>query len=273
MKKRIITAAILVPILLIVLYALPKVVAAVLVSLLCGIAAYELLYRTGLVRHIRLTAYSVLFAALVPLWCYFSMDPLWAQLGILAFFGLLFMEMMLSHAKLRLEKVALCVFGGLLLPYMLSSLLRILAPEGGRYLILIPFLVAFLSDTGAYFVGCRFGKHKLAPVISPNKSVEGVMGGIALATVGMLAYCGVMQLVFKCQVSYGFALVYGVCGSAAGVFGDLCFSVIKRQTGIKDYGNLIPGHGGVLDRFDSLLVVSPLVELMLAVFPVVVHHG
>ena len=79
-----------------------------------------------------------------------------------------------------------------------------------------------------------------------------------------------MQLIFKCQVNYGYALIYGVLGSLAGVYGDLCFSVIKRQTGIKDYGNLIPGHGGVLDRFDSMLVVSPLVELMLAVFPVVV---
>ena len=131
-------------------------------------------------------------------------------------------------------------------------------------------MLAFLSDTGAYFIGCRFGKHKLAPVISPKKSIEGVFGGVGFAVVGMLLYCVLMQLIFKCQVNYGYALIYGVLGSLAGVYGDLCFSVIKRQTGIKDYGNLIPGHGGVLDRFDSMLVVSPLVELMLAVFPVVV---
>ena len=270
MKKRIITAAVLVPILMIVLYALPKVVAAIVVSLLSAIAAYELLSRTELVKHVRLVAYSVLIAAFLPLWSYFSWGSAIGQAAILAFFGLLFMEMMISQMKLRIEKVALCFLGGLFVPYLFSSLIRVLTPDGGRYVILIPFVLAFLSDTGAYFIGCRFGKHKLASVISPKKSIEGVLGGVGFAVVGMLLYCVLMQLIFKCQVNYGYALIYGVLGSLAGVYGDLCFSVIKRQTGIKDYGNLIPGHGGVLDRFDSMLVVSPLVELMLAVFPVVV---
>ena len=273
MKKRILAAAVLVPILLLVLYALPKVVAAVLVSLICGIGAYELLYRTGLVRHLRLVIYSVVFAAAVPLVDFFGLGSHWARFILLAFFGLMFMEMMISQLKLRLEKVALCCFGALIVPYLLSALLRILAPAGGRYLIMIPCILAFLSDTGAYFSGCRFGKHKLAPVISPNKSVEGLLGGLGFAVAGMLLYCVILQLIFQCQVNYGYALVYGVFGCLAGVFGDLCFSVIKRQTGIKDYGNLIPGHGGVLDRFDSLLVVAPLVELMLSVFPVVVPNG
>lgn len=270
MKKRMIAAAVLVPVLLLLLYAVPKVVTVMVVGLLCGIAAYELLYRTGLVRHVRLVAYSVLFAALVPIWCHFGMNGVLGRLGLLAFFALMFMEMMLSQMKLRFEKCALCVVAGLLIPYLLSSLTRILSPEGGRYVVLIPFVVAFLSDSGAYFIGCRFGKHKLAPVISPNKSIEGVVGGVATAVVGMLVYTCIMQFVFKCQVNYGFALVYGVLDSLAGVFGDLCFSVIKRQTGIKDYGNLIPGHGGVLDRFDSMLIVGPLVEILLITLPVVV---
>ena len=270
MKKRIITAAVLVPILLIVLYALPKSVAAVIVSLLCGIGAHELLYRTGLVRHVRLVAYSVAAAVFMPLWTYFGWADVLGKAVVLILIGLLFMEIMLSGLKLRVEKVALCVFGGLMIPYLFSSLIRILTPDGGRYVVLIPFVLAFLSDTGGYFIGCRFGSHKLAPVISPKKSVEGVFGGVSFAVIGMLLYCLILALVFKCQVNYGYALVYGVAGSLAGVFGDLCFSVIKRQTGIKDYGNLIPGHGGVLDRFDSMLVVCPLVELMLAVFPVVV---
>ena len=159
---------------------------------------------------------------------------------------------------------------GVLIPYLMSSLSRILTPDGGRYVILVPFVLAFLSDSGAYFIGCRFGKHKLAPLISPKKSIEGVFGGIGAAVVGMLLYCLVMQLVFQCQVNYGYAIVYGVLGALASVFGDLCLSVIKRQTGIKDYGELIPGHGGVLDRFDSMLIVGPLVEILLIMLPVVV---
>ena len=185
------------------------------------------------------------------------------------FFVLMFMEMMLSHIKLRFEKIAVCVFAGLIFPVLLSSVVRILAATNGRYFVLVPFVVGFLSDTGAYFIGCRFGKRKLAPVISPNKSVEGVLGGVAFAVAGMLIYGLIMHFGFHFRVNFVCTLLYGVVGTACGVFGDLCFSVIKRQTGLKDYGNLIPGHGGVLDRFDSMMVVAPAVELMLELLPMV----
>lgn len=270
MKKRILSAAVLVPLLFIVLYALPKIITVIMVSLLCAIAAYELLHNTGFVRHARLVVYSMVFAALVPVWGHYGMDGVYARAGILLFFALMFIEMMLSQMKLRFEKCAMCIVAGLLIPYLLSSLSRILSPEGGRYVILIPFVVAFLSDSGAYFIGCRFGKHKLAPVISPNKSIEGMIGGVVTAVLGMLIYCLVLHSAFECEVNFGFAFVYGILGSFAGVFGDLCFSVLKRQTGIKDYGNLIPGHGGVLDRFDSMLIVGPLMEVLLIILPVVV---
>ena len=270
MKKRLITAAVLVPLLLVVLYALPKIVMVILFSLLCALSAVELLYNTGLVKHFRLVIYTVVIAALVPVWCYFGTNGSWALAAILLFIVLLFMEMMISGMKLRFDKISICLAGGLLIPFLLSSLVRIIAPDGGRYLILIPFVVAFLADTGAYFIGCRFGKHKLAPNISPKKSVEGVIGGVIFAVVGMLLYALIMQIFCKATVNYGYALVYAVFGTAMGVYGDLCFSVIKRQTGIKDYGTLFPGHGGVLDRFDSMLFVCPLIEFLLDVIPAVV---
>lgn len=270
MIKRIAAAAVLVPILFLLLYAAPKIVMVVVVGLCSAIAAYELLYRTGLLKHLRLVTYSAVFAALVPLWAHFGMNGVYARFGVLVFFLLVFLEIMLAKKRLPIEKACLCFFGGLLLPYLFSSVTRILSPDGGRYVVLIPFVVACLSDSGAYFIGCRYGKHKMAPNISPNKSVEGFWGGVATAVLGMLAYCVVMQFVFKCQVNYGYAVIYGILGSFAGALGDLCFSVIKRQTGIKDYGNLIPGHGGVLDRIDSILTVSPLIEALLIVIPVVV---
>jgi len=270
MKTRIIAAVVLLPLLLLVLLAAPTIVTAILFSLLCAIGAYELLYGTGMVRHPRLVIYSMLAAALVPLWCWFGCEIAAAKAGILAFFGLMFMEMMLSNLKLKLDKVALCVFGGLLIPYMLSSLVRLIVANNGRFLVLIPFAIAFLSDSGAYFIGCKFGKHKMAPVISPKKSVEGLLGGMIAGVLGMIIFVLVLQLGFGFQVNYIYAAIYGLIGSLAGVFGDLCFSVIKRQTGIKDYGNLIPGHGGVLDRFDSIIVVAFLVELLLHWIPVVV---
>lgn len=269
MKKRILSAVVAVPVLLVILLVAPKVATAYLFGLLCAFAAYELLYNTALVRHGRLCAYSMITAFLVPLWCYYGCKPVWAHLGILIFFALLFVEMMLSHVKLRFERVSVCLAGGLLIPYMLCGIVRILCTAHGRYLVLVPFVIAFLSDTGAYFVGKRFGHTKLAPVVSPNKSIEGVVGGVLAASVSMLLYALVMDLAFRLRVNYGYALLYGALGSLAGVFGDLCFSVIKRQTGIKDYGNLIPGHGGVLDRFDSMLTVVLLVEVLLQVLPVV----
>lgn len=270
MKKRIITAVVLVPLLLLILFLAPKWATAILFSLISGLAAFELTFSTGLVKHPRLVIYSVLAAVIVPLWCQFGMNPVWSRAGLLLFVLLMFMEMMLSNLRLKLGKVAICFMAGILLPYLLASIVRILSWNDGRYLVLIPFVVAFMSDTGAYFIGSRFGKHKLAPEISPNKSVEGVFGGMAFAMLSMLLYCLILSVAFKCKVNYAFAIIYGLVGSIAGVFGDLCFSVIKRQTGIKDYGNLMPGHGGALDRFDSMHLVAPLMELLLMVLPLVV---
>jgi phosphatidate cytidylyltransferase len=140
----------------------------------------------------------------------------------------------------------------------------------GRHLILAPFVMAFMSDTGAYFAGYLFGKHKLAPVISPKKTVEGMVGGILVAMVGLVLYALLLNLGFGFKVNYLYALVYGLVGSLGGVFGDLSFSVIKRQAGIKDYSKLIPGHGGMLDRFDSMLIVAPLTEALMILIPLAV---
>ena len=97
------------------------------------------------------------------------------------------------------------------------------------------------------------------------------LGGMLGAVIGVTLYCLILQKFFGFRAYYQFVPVYGILGSLGAVFGDLCFSAIKRQTGIKDYGNLIPGHGGVLDRFDSMVVVAPLVELLMLYIPMVVR--
>lgn len=269
MKLRIVTAVVLVPLLLAILFLAPTVVTAFLFSLLCAVGAYELLHNTGLVRHRRLIAYAMVSALLMPLWSFWGMEAVWGKIGILVFVILLFMEIMISNMELKFSKLAVCAFAGLVIPYLLSAIVRIIAMDNGRYYVIIPFVVGFLSDTGAYFIGCSFGKHKLAPTISPKKSVEGVFGGVGFAVVGMIVYGLIMQFAFGFEVNYGAVALYGLLGTACGVFGDLCFSVIKRQAGIKDYGNLFPGHGGVLDRFDSMVLVGAAMELLLEVFPVV----
>ena len=270
MKTRLISAAVLLPILLLIIWVLPKWIAMIVIGAMSAIAAYELLYRTGLVRHMRLVTYCMISAFLVSVWSYFDMHQGWGMLGTMVFICALFAEMMTNHVKVRFEKLCLCLVGGLLIPYLMTSLIRILAVYSGRYTIAIPFILAFLPDSGAYFAGMHFGRHKLAPVISPNKTIEGAVGAALTAIVGMLLYCVIMDLAFDKQVDYAIALLYGVLGAAADIFGDLMLSAVKRQTGIKDYGTLIPGHGGILDRFDSMLMVGPLVEVLLILLPVVV---
>ena len=267
MKTRLLSAAILVPILLLLVLVAPEEVSAVIFGLMLAIAAYELLYRTRLIRRSRMVVYSAIAAFAMSLWSFFGAEHAYLMLGLLVFCLLMFTEMMMDHVKVHVEMICTCFFAGFVVPYLLTSLVRILVLPIGRYVILVPFAIAFLSDAGAYFVGIRFGKHKLAPVVSPNKTIEGALGGIATAMAGMLIYSIILDLGFQFDVNYALALLYGAGGSIAGVFGDLCFSVIKRQTGIKDYGNLIPGHGGILDRFDSLMTVAPLVEALLLIVP------
>ena len=270
MKTRVLAAVALLPLLIVCILFLPKICTAILFGAAGAIGAYELLYCTGHVKHPRLVAYAAVSAFAMSLWSWSGQSQAFLSLLVVAVFAAYFGEMMGSHIKLGFDKIAMCMVAALVVPYLLTSVVRILAMRLGRYYIVIPFLMAFLPDTGAYFAGRTFGRHKLAPVISPKKTVEGVIGGTVSGVLGMLLYTLIMDLAFDMQVNYLYAVVFGLVSAGGGVFGDLCFSVIKRQTGIKDYGNLIPGHGGVLDRFDSMMVVGPLAEVLLLLIPLAV---
>ena len=190
-------------------------------------------------------------------------------LAVLLYWMLLFGEVLLSSGKLPVAQIGYCLMSGLIVPLLLSALARIRTwPDSTKY-ILIPFIMAYFSDTGAYFIGVFFGKHKMCPNISPKKSWEGFYGGILTAVLGMVLYCYILDI-SDYRVNYAFAVLYGLVGSVGSVFGDLLMSAIKRQTGIKDYGKLIPGHGGILDRFDSVLITAPLTEALLLLIPMVV---
>ncbi|MGB3210501.1 MAG: phosphatidate cytidylyltransferase [Desulforhopalus sp.] len=141
-------------------------------------------------------------------------------------------------------------------------LLRFL-PEGGSWLIIASAVTA-CSDTGAYFVGRAFGKNKLCPNISPNKTIEGAAGGILLGLAGAVAFAVLLLPAFNWLFLVGAALILAV----AGIVGDLTESIIKRGTATKDSGSCLAGHGGILDRVDSLLLVCPILYYLL-VFPVI----
>ena len=179
MKTRILVAAIGLPLLLVVVLALPSVATAILVAAMCVVAVYELLVRAGLVRHVRIFAYSCLMAIAVCIWSWLELPRAFGMCCALLYLCGLFIELLVANTELKLRTVCFAIFGGLILPYLLSALVRLRVMENGRFFILVAFLLTMVPDSGAYFVGSFFGKHKLCPEISPNKTVEGALGGVA----------------------------------------------------------------------------------------------
>ena len=143
-----------------------------------------------------------------------------------------------------------------------TSIIMIRYGNNGQNIYLLVFLGAWICDTFAYFTGRFFGKHKLIPEISPKKTVEGAIGGIVFTIVGFAIYGLIMNKFFDAELSYLVLCIYGLILSIISQIGDLIASSIKRQYGIKDYGFIFPGHGGVLDRFDSVLLVAPVLYVL-----------
>jgi len=270
MLKRTLTGAALLVVLVVVLLFLPAWCAAVLLTGMVVMAVSELLKTTGLVDNNRLLMYAQGVAFVIPWASYFGTDYYRALIALILVVVLFFSEMLRTHGQLPFQQVAMALVAGLLIPFLLSALVRIRLLDNGVYLIAAPFVMAFMPDTGAYLVGCAIGKHKLCPNISPKKTVEGLVGGILGGIIGMIVYALVLQNSFGFQVNFLYAALYGAIGAGTATFGDLMFSVIKRQTGIKDYGKLLPGHGGILDRFDSVTLVAPVAELLLLILPLAV---
>lgn len=140
--------------------------------------------------------------------------------------------------------------------------------EEGKYIYLLVFFGAWISDTFAYFTGMLLGKTPLIPAVSPKKTVEGSIGGIIANMIGFAGYALVLRSFFDVNANVFFFAILGALFSGVGQFGDLFASAIKRHFGIKDYGNLFPGHGGVLDRFDSTLAIAGVMLMVYAAFGV-----
>ncbi len=153
----------------------------------------------------------------------------------------------------RWKDALIILFGVLYVGSPLRTAVSTRSLPSGEFLILFLAVVTCASDTGAYYAGTLWGKHLLLPSISPKKTVEGVLGGLALAVMAAL----LAQQWFAAQLTLSDAVILGILLTIAGLIGDLFESVIKRRTGVKDSGGILPGHGGMLDRLDSLLFTAP----------------
>lgn len=269
MKQRIITAAVGLALLLIVLLFLNTPIFNIAVALLACMAVFEILSSAKYVSHKLLTAACLLFAAGVP---FFRMPGfnLFGRISVLVYAVVLFLLLLAEHATLRFEQIGVVFTASVLIPFSFSTMLymRDQFPRDGLFFVMLVFAGAWFADAGGYFIGRFFGKHKLAPKISPHKTIEGSIGGV-LFNVFFFLVMGICYSWYMkaqgtpVQVHYLAMGVLAVLTALIGMIGDLSASVIKRQCGVKDFGTIMPGHGGVMDRFDSVLFVSPFLYVAL----------
>ena len=189
------------------------------------------------------------------------------QAAFLVLFGVLLVLLTvyaLSFPKFSIREVAEAAFGMIYVPVSLSFIYLIREMDQGIFLVWIVCISAWGSDVFAYLFGSLLGKHQLAPKLSPHKTVEGSLGGVLGAPAVMAVFGWICQeefYLFK-QPIVALAII-GLVGAVIGQIGDLAASAIKRDCGIKDFGSFIPGHGGFLDRFDSVLALAPAVYMLL----------
>lgn len=176
--------------------------------------------------------------------------------------AILFIKVIISNMKTTVIDIMITFFGICYIVFFLSCIPLLHGMENGKYLIWFILMAAWGTDTCAYFVGSKFGKHKFTE-ISPKKSIEGCIGGTMGAVIITLLYTFALNKLAGLEISYIYIALIGLALSALSQIGDLSASSIKRAVGIKDFGNLIPGHGGMLDRIDSIIFIAPFAYFLL----------
>ncbi len=262
MLSRVLVAVVGIPLIVAVLLFCPPVCLPIVLCVLNVLSVYELLWATGALRQKRLVVYAAILAMFVPFWYYFDGSVVAFVIAAFLFLALVGLDAVTSAEDVTFEQLCMTFFAGLVVPMMLSTLVLIADEDYSQCLVLLPFVSAFISDAFALFAGMLFGKHKLAPKLSPKKTIEGSLGGFVGSVLGCFAYGLIVELAFGGEADYFVLLLYGLRASLLAQLGDLFFSYIKREYGIKDYGKLLPGHGGVLDRFDSVIFCAPFTFIM-----------
>ena len=270
MKQRLLVAAVGVPLLIWVLVFLPPFAAALLVCGIAGAAAYELLHTAG--KNVPPLVYALTIATSVLTVLLCAQEPaayadalpayavwiyaVWAFLYVMTLFLTAVCTHGLEHA-MPFASVAVCIVAAFLFPAMYSfiALLRNIGPS----FVLMPFVVAFIGDSFSMLGGMAFGHKKFAPRVSPNKTWAGFLVGPVGSGLGMALLCLVYRWAWSMELPVWYFVLTGVFANVFGQLGDLSTSLIKREAGIKDYSHIFLTHGGVLDRFDSILFIAPVV--------------
>ena len=287
MKQRVITAVVLLALLAVVVWQINTPVLVLVIAFLAAVAANEIM-RCAKVENTFIRAVATGYAACVPFFASAKALTPWVSQAVwgkvigavpgvvylIALVVVLLLAMLKGYAYTTFEDVAVSVFAGALVPFGFSVFIRLRdmfqIEQFGIYLIFYGLICALATDSGAQLAGMAFGKHKMSPNISPKKTVEGAIGGLIfsliLNAVAMILYNRLAD--FKMD-EFAVTVLLAAClpVSFLGMMGDLSASVLKRNFGVKDFGKIFPGHGGVMDRFDSSMFTLPVTyALALTVF-------
>ena len=240
------------------------------VALLSFLAAHEMLGCIGQRKELAVSIPFYVVSVLIP--CIsraFDTVYLFCTVALGIIFVYMFYLLSLSvmtRGRYLVKDAALAISLCAYIVFAFVSLVLLRDMEGiGKYVYLLPFVGAWVSDIFAYICGRLFGRHKLIPEVSPQKTVEGMIGGILFTMLGFALYGFVIFKIYHISPNYVAMLIVGAIVSLVSQLGDLIASIIKRQYNIKDYGKILPGHGGVMDRFDSMLAVSPFLFIMISI--------
>lgn len=269
MKSRIITGLVGLVVVIGWLFSMYTPVFTAVLAVIAAIGVFEIMKAFD-VKNLVFKVLCLIVSAVIPFYFNYKTTiniPLFPIIAVIVLISLVIM--VLDFKNLKFEQIACSLFAAAFVPSALSCIILFrdvyinfsdtYKKNDGIFFILFAFFCCWLSDTFAYFVGRKFGKHKLSPVISPKKTVEGAIGGVICTA----ALNTVLFFVFKYKfdlsesISLPLILISSVLLSVISIFGDLAASTIKRSHGIKDFGNLLPGHGGIMDRFDSSCFVFP----------------
>lgn len=287
MKQRVITAVVLLALLAVVVWQINTPVLVLVIAFLAAVAANEIM-RCAKVENTFIRVVATGYAACVPFFASAKALTPWVSQAVwgkvigavpgvvylIALVLVLFLAMLKGYAYTTFEDVAVSVFAGALVPFGFSVFIRLRdmfqIEQFGIYLIFYGLICALATDSGAQLAGMAFGKHKMSPNISPKKTVEGAIGGLIfsliLNAVAIILYNRLAD--FKMD-EFAVTVLLAAClpVSFLGMMGDLSASVLKRNFGVKDFGKIFPGHGGVMDRFDSSMFTLPVTyALALTVF-------
>ena len=271
MKVRIISACVGLLILFPVLWFSGTLLFPIALALCGAVAAYEIVSCVG-GKKWYILAPSMLFASLGPIlteWVANSVKGYIAFLAMMAFayLFLLFSIAVFTGGGVKYSTVAEAVIGVVYATVGFTAIALLRRIAGGGYLFGMIFVGAWVTDTMAYFTGRLVGKHKLCPKISPKKTIEGSIGGIFFCALSFLLYGFIVFKIVGVTPNYPMLFIGGALLSVISQIGDLAASLIKREHDVKDYGKLMPGHGGVMDRFDSILAVAPVLLVLCGFAP------